>query len=294
MSTITIFCKSYKNDLERAVKLVESIRKFNVDSLPLYFSVPNSDLGLFRERIGKDVIWLTDEAIIEKNPDISLNEYSALPGQLSQQIVKAEFWRLNPANNYLCVDSDCLFIRNFTRTDFIAPNDFPYTVMHEGKEFALFLLSHELLHVLRELEGIKLKFRNLFGRKGVSYNFGPFPVIWNNNVWRKLASDFLVKQEMTILDAIVAYPSEAYWYGEAILKFQSIPLMPREPLFKAYLFYEEFEHDKKFGVTEKTLADQYIGVVYQSNWYPKRLRLSKRFAYKIKKLLKKVRRVSSV
>ena len=99
--------------MERAVKLVEGIRKYNMDSLPLYISVPSSDLEIFRNRIGMDITWLTDEEIVGSNQDIDLNKYMTLPGQHSQQIVKAEFWRINPAENYVCVDSDMRFIRNF-------------------------------------------------------------------------------------------------------------------------------------------------------------------------------------
>jgi hypothetical protein len=38
-------------------------------------------------------------------------------------------------------------------------------------------------------------------------------------------------------------------------------------------------------VNEQLLADFYLGVVYQSNWYPKRLQPLKKFAYKLKRLL---------
>ena len=92
-----------------------------------------------------------------------------------------------------------------------------------------------------------------------------------------------------MLDAIVAHPYESSWYGEALLKYGPIPLLPREPIFKAYLYQEEYEHDRKLGVDEAMLADYYLGVVYQSNWYPHRLQPLKRFAYKMKRLLQNCR-----
>ena len=92
MSDVSIFCKSYRNDLERAVAMAESVRRFNRDSLPFYISVPRGDLDLFRSRIGSEgVTWLVDEDIISANPATALNTYQALPGFIFQQVVKAEF-----------------------------------------------------------------------------------------------------------------------------------------------------------------------------------------------------------
>ena len=286
MSTITIFCKSYRNDLERAVKLVESLRKFNADSLPLYISVPASDLNIFRERIGTDITWLTDEEIIGSNPDINQDKYRALPGQLSQQIVKAEFWRINPAENYVCVDSDMRFIRNFYQTDFLSPDGTPYTILHEGKAFLEFCLSSRLDDVIENFEETARSMQQRFQRNGPLYNFGPFPVIWSAKVWSTLAA-VLHNEGSNLLDAIVAYPHEASWYGETLLKYRPIELLPKEPVFKAYLFLEEYERDLRAGMDEAALARLYLGVVYQSNWYPKRLQPLKRLAYKIKRQLKK-------
>jgi hypothetical protein len=73
------------------------------------------------------------------------------------------------------------------------------------------------------------------------------------------------------------------------LKYRPIPLLPKEPLFKAYLYLEEYEQDRRMGIDEKTLSQFYLGVVYQSNWYPKRLQLFKLIAYKIKRQLRRIK-----
>jgi len=41
---------------------------------------------------------------------------------------------------------------------------------------------------------------------------------------------------------------------------------------------------------EAMLAQFYLGVVYQSNWYPRRLQLLKRIAYKIKRRMQRYRK----
>lgn len=289
MTNISIFCKSYRGDLAVAATMVESVRRHNCDNLPLYIAVPKADLELFKSRIGTDYVhWLTDEQVVAANPDISLAEFHALPGHISQQIVKAEFWRLNPQDNYVCIDSDSRFIRDFQTSDFIASNGEPYTILHEGKPFMQFCLANGIHETEQFFEAMSQDMREVFGRQGPSYSYNPFPVIWSRKVWQDLATK-LKADNSNMLAAIVAHPYESSWYGEALLKFQSIPLMPKEPVFKAYLYLEEYEHDRGMGIDESILAKHYLGVVYQTNWYPHRLKPLKRLAYKLKRRLKRWR-----
>ena len=289
MSGISIFCKSYRDDLDRAVALVKSVNQYNRDNLQFYISVPAEELSLFQNRLGtENLLLLSDEKIIAANPAINITAYQALPGHISQQIVKSEFWRINPQENYVCVDSDSRFIRDFYLSDFVASDGFPYTVLHEDKSYAHFCLTHNLERSNEDFVKLKQRFMEYFDRNGVDYNFGPFPVIWNAQVWKDLESQMLIPNGMNLLDAICLIPSEGFWYGEALLKFNSIPVKPRAPLFKAYLYFEEYEEDARVGSNESVLAKNYLGVVYQSNWYPKRLRFFNKLAYKLKSRLRKI------
>ena len=54
MNDIVIFCKSYHRDLARAAVMAESVRQYSRDGLPLYISVPEADLAMFRQRIGDE------------------------------------------------------------------------------------------------------------------------------------------------------------------------------------------------------------------------------------------------
>ncbi len=290
MKGISIYCKSFRRDLSRAAELAESVRRFNNDSLPFYISVPENDLALFKDRIGTgDIEWLRDEDIIGSNRNISYDDYASLPGQISQQVVKAEFWRVNPLPICLCVDSDSIFIKEFSKSDFLATDTIPYTVMHEDKSFSAFCLANGLESYIETFEVLKSKFRDTFGRQGPSYNFLPFPVTWHRGVWEDLEKNILTPGGMTIIDALKRLSSEALWYGETLLKYHAVDIMPREPFFKAYLYLEEYEHDRKAGVTQEILSRLYYGVVYQSNWHPKRLGFIKNRAYYFKKKLKKFR-----
>lgn len=289
MNEIVIFCKSYHLDLARAAVMADSVRRYNRDGLPLYISVPETDLAMFQQRIGMEgVNWLCDEDVIRANPALDLDVYRALPGRISQQIVKAGFWRVNPVHNCVCIDSDSRFIRDFSAGDFLAPDGTPYTILHESKPFLEFCLTHGVRETERHFEPICEEMRKAFDRVGPSYAFNPFPVIWSGKVWQALEAK-LEGEGSDIMAAITAHPYESSWYGEALLKYRSVPLLPKEPIFKAYLYFEEYERDKRDGMTETMLDRFYLGVVYQSNWYPHRLKWHKRMAYKLKRFLQRYR-----
>jgi hypothetical protein len=81
-----------------------------------------------------------------------------------------------------------------------------------------------------------------------------------------LDEKYLRVNGITIWDAIKVSPSELQWYGEALLAYRSIPLMPLEPIFRVYHYDWHYFFYKKIGETEDTLVQQYLGVLHQSNW----------------------------
>ena len=264
---LVLYCKSYRDDLLRVRVLAESISKFNVDRLPFYLSVPEKDLPQFRDQLaGLPVEIFSDDDIVKSNPRIELEKVAALPGGLSQQIVKSEFWRLNAAESYLCIDSDCQFIRPFRVSDFISPSGTPYTVMHEAKEVLQFAVNNGMTKLFDAFHSEHQKLMEIFARNGRPFDFGPPPMIWSRHVWKALDEKFLVPKGMNFYDAIVLFPAEIQWYGESLLKYSPIPLIPVEPLFKFYHYEYQFELGQKCGDTVDRLAMNYLGVCYQSNW----------------------------
>jgi hypothetical protein len=267
MKDIVLYCKSYHRDVQRAKRLAESIRHFNSGNLPFYLSCPSADLPLFRSIIGSEgVTFLADEEIVTANSAIDLKALIALPGGLSQQIVKSEFWRLGICENYLCVDSDAYFIRGFNQEDFLSPGGDPYTVINESLELRLFGALHHHSKIARNRDTECKAVMEIFGRTGKQYDFGPLPVVWSRRVWDDLTEKFLKPCGMNFLDAIKLFPSEMRWYGEALLKFKSIELWPVETLFRCYHYEEQFFDAQKSGETDKALSQIYLGVCSQSNW----------------------------
>jgi len=75
---IVLFCKSYGKDMLRARRMAESVHRFNTDNVPLYMSVPASDLKQFKQWFGNiPCHFITDYEILDKSRQI----YGQLPGR---------------------------------------------------------------------------------------------------------------------------------------------------------------------------------------------------------------------
>jgi len=118
----------------------------------------------------------------------------------------------------------------------------------------------------------------IFGRAGRCFDFGPTPVILSGRVWRDLDEKFLAPKGLNIIDAIELHAGELRWYGEALIAFKSMPLLPIEPIFRCYHYEEQYYMYRKIGENEAAVARNYLGVCMQSNW-DKHLDLVKRFKF---------------
>jgi hypothetical protein len=267
MKDIVLYCKSYHRDVLRAARLTESIRKHNPTNLPFYLSCPASDMALFKNTVGSDgVTFLADEEIVAANPSIDTQAFNALPGVISQQIVKSEFWRLGISENYFCLDSDSYFIRDCSKGDLLTPDGVPFTVMNESLELRTFGAVHRHAKIARNIDADCKTIMDIFGRSGRRYDFGPLPVVWSRRVWADMSEKFLEPGGMSFLDAMVLFPSEMRWYGEALLKYRSIELWPVETLFRCYHYEQQYIAARQAGEADEALSQVYLGVCVQSNW----------------------------
>ncbi len=267
MNDIVLYCKSYRKDFLRLKRLLASIEQFNADAIPFYISTPFSDKVLLEEVLGaKGYIWVADESIVSANPKADLQKYQAMPGGLSQQIVKSEFWRLGFAENYLCLDSDCVFIRPFYRSDFLAIDKTPYTVLHQNKELFQMASNRGHLKVERDLRAEAGRVKALFGRMGPNYYCAPAPFIWSAKVWESLDRECLQPRGVTLWEFISPLHPETLIYGEALLKYQAIPIRAIEPLFRVYHYDWQYYLFRRLGETTEKLKQNFMGVLYQSNW----------------------------
>ena len=268
MSNFLLHCKSYAGDLKRIERLWLSVQRFNRDKIPLYISVPEADRALFERTLGTPdgLIWVSDEDVVRANPRANLAYYRTWDGRLSQQVVKSEFWRYSGCDSYLCLDSESEFIRDFYRADFLDPRGYPYTVINQSKELLQLASNKGINKVLDDFHRDCAMVKSVFGRVGPDYEFAPTPVIWSAQVWRDLDERYFQPKNITLWEAIKERPSELRWYGEALLHFNSIPLLPIEPMFRCYHYNWQWHTLRRLGETPATLQREYMGIVCQSSW----------------------------
>src|SRR5450759_951373 len=126
MKDIVLYCKSYHRDVLRAARLAESVRRHNPGNLPFYLSCPSTDLPLFKDIVGSDgVTLLADEEIVAANVSLDKKAFSALPGVISQQIVKSEFWRLGICEIISALIPIPISFATATKVIFLPHQEFP-------------------------------------------------------------------------------------------------------------------------------------------------------------------------
>ena len=292
MSKLIFFCKSYLGDINSFERFWASLQKHNVENIPFFACVPEKDLDIFKEKISNSLLiqWITDEKVVEMSPGGNIEIYRDLSPSLSQQIIKSEAWRVLEIENYVCFDSDSVVIRDLGIKDFLSQDGAPYTVMHQHKMFWELSLKRSEKYLNNYLE-LSEKIKSFFDRSGPDFDFGPTPCIWSKNVWKDLYEKTLKPSGKSFWDAIIEIPSEIMWYGEAILEHKSIPLIPIDPLMKAYLYPWQLKGSYK--LPQKKLAKIYIGVVYQSNWefelnYIEKKKFFSRILRSLKRFLKRI------
>jgi hypothetical protein len=290
LKDFVLYCKSYSRDFLRLKRLLESVNQFNADRLDFYISTPKADKDLLEKILGKNgYIWVADEDIVTANPKVDFEKYQAMSGGLSQQIIKSEFWRLGFAENYLCLDSDSLFIRKFHKSEFLTSDGVPYTVLHQNKE--LFQLATDRGHekVERDLRLEAERVKLLFDRKGPNFYCAPAPFIWSAKVWQSLDQEYLQPEGISLWDLISPDHPETLIYGETLLRYRAIPLVAIEPLFRTYHYDWQYFLMKRLGETEAKVAQNYLGIIYQSAWESE-LHLGQLQKFLPSQLLKRIKR----
>lgn len=267
MKDFVLYCKSYSKDFLRLRRLLASVNEFNVDHLDFYISTPKSEKDFLEKVVGQEgYIWVADEDIVAANPKADFAKYQAMPGGLSQQIIKSEFWRLGYAENYLCLDSDSLFIRKFYRSDFLSNDGAPYTVLHQNKELFQLAIDRGHIKIERDLRVEAERVKAVFNRDGPNFYCAPAPFIWSAKVWQSLDAEYLQPKGMNLWDFISPELPETLIYGETLLKYRAIPLIAIEPLFRTYHYDWQYFLMKRLGETKLKVAKNYLGIIYQSAW----------------------------
>lgn len=270
MEKVILYCKSYWGDLERTVRLYESIKKHNKDNIPFYVSTSQRELNLFQQHFPNEIL-LTDEDICKQN---NLHDYQGRRVDVGRVVnhIRFNIWRTGLAHNYFCLDADAYFIRDFYVNDFIFKDNIPYTQCTENEELFLFYstFKDEFEKDIR-LDWIdrSRQIAELFHINGSRVlEFGPNPVLYNHKVLESFYNDYLKPNNLTAEQVCTSIRQEYQWYGYYLLASQLIPLIPVKNWFKVYHYENQYTYDQKLNITEKDLGEYYLGVIMQSNWHP--------------------------
>lgn len=259
MNKLSIYCKSFSRDIERAVILAESVERYNKDNIPFYISVPTTEISLFKSKLPGFVNLISDADILKE--DIQQT-------WVTQQIVKSSFWKTDISENYVMVDSDSYFITEFHENDFMFDETTPYTVCHEQKDLWNWSVRYTGQLGFNPKDSFikdRKLIMDLFGRTGRPLDFGPGPVIWSRKVW-EILDQIMEQNKLTWTDLMRISASEFTWYGECLLYSKVIDLIPIEPPFKFFHYFQQYVESKQLGITQEQIAQNYIGITLQSNW----------------------------
>ena len=262
MSEFGLLLRSYDGDFHLAQRLVESFRQHNPNDLQLVCCVSEPDVGTFSQLQADNVTVMSDRELSRHFVD---DEVAGIrPGYINQEIVKLAFHELGIFENYFCIDSDAIFIRDIRREDFIAPDGFPYTVLVEDNElkteptyFSTYWEPRE--RAIREIARV-LDYRMPILRTCHGHQ------VMSSQVLRSFVSDFLIPRKWSYSDVLAIAPYEFSWYNLWLQKTEEIPIHSREPLVKVYHHARQHQEHILRGVSESDLARGYLAVVVNSNF----------------------------
>lgn len=262
MADFALLLKSYAGDFEYAQRLVQSFNAHNPTGLTMYCVVPDADVPQFEALAGEHVVVLSEaplEPLFTSEPIHGIR-----PGYINQEIVKLAFWELELADNYFCVDSDAVFIRDISESDFVAPDGNPYTVLVEDNE-----LKVEPRYYREHWQSREAALRRIADEVGLDD-----PIlrtchghqVFSAAVLRSFRDVFLFPREWTYLDALRIAPYEFSWYNFWLQATSVMPIHQREPLVK--VFHNEGQHLEYIlrGITTEDMARGFLALVVNSNY----------------------------
>lgn len=262
MYNFAIFCKTYSGDFERFQILINSFNKFNVDNIPMYVSAPKSELKIFKNFESNNIKIISDESYGEKYLiKEKINNFST--GYINQEICKLCFFETGFAKNYLCIDSDAEFIRNFYISDFMHDENTPYTVLVMDKDLSVEKYYRDYW---KERQKQIIKIYNETGLIDKRYRTCHNMQVFSTKVLKSLKEDFMKQKGYSYADLIKISPFEFSWYNAWFQKCRLVEEYAVEPFFKMFHMRTEYQISRAKGIKKKDLAKSYVGIVMNGNW----------------------------
>ncbi len=263
LDSFAFLLKTYQNDWDYTERLVESFEKHNSDHIHLYMVVDSNELELFEQKYGnkEDISVISKENIGVKYVD-ETDILSA--GYLNQEIVKLSFWKLGMCKNYSCIDSELIFIRDFTINEFMYDEEIPYTVLFEDKDLEVNPNYYEAYWCERQkkLDIIKNEFNSRNQHLLTCHGMQTF----NSKTLEAFEKKYMMPKNLSYVDLVKISPYEFTWYNYFLQEFRPIDVIICEPHFKTYHMPYQQAIDIIQGINLETLKRSYCGIIINSNY----------------------------
>jgi hypothetical protein len=263
MHQIAILVKTYIGDIEYVERLIGSYQKHNSDNIPLYIVVPNSDLFKFKKFKDENIELSSDESVTKylvKDDSVR----GIRPGYINQEIIKLAFWEKGFCENYFCMDSDGVFIRDFFISDFMYDDVTPYTILVEDNELVVDPEYYKANWAGREkLIRIIQKELGLIDKRILTCHAF---AIFSCKVLESFYNNYLLPKNKNYIDLMKIAPYEFSWYNMWLQKDKTIQIEFKEPIIK---FFHQKSHHLEYlakGIKVSDIARGYIGYNINSNY----------------------------
>ena len=205
--------KSYIKDLYFSKNLYLSFEKFFQGNNKFYICVPETDLGHFKiefqelknqKIINKIPEFITDESVIFSVKE-KIEDFYKLSGHCQQQVIKlglSYFFE----KDYVTLDSDIEFIKNFNSLDFYEDGILK-TIFHISyhMEKSLFSPIYDFFEIMEDDPDLNNYYIDSYG-------------IWNHKIVKELFNFMKIKGIQNFIDLIKISPLEKQWYGTFVYK----------------------------------------------------------------------------
>ena len=258
--------KTYEKDYPYALRLLKTFHQYNADHIPCYVVAPENSSGqlqkAFTDDFKQDVIFIPEEDFSEYL--VTEPVCGIAPGYINQEIIKLAFWEKKQCENYVCLDSDAIFIREFYVSDFMYDDTTPYTVLFEDKWLKTDPDYYRNFGCDRE---------KLLGKILQAIEYEPKIVktchgfqIFSSKVLGNLKIDYIEKNGYRYADLLQISPYEFSWYNFWLQKTHVIEVHEIDQLFVYFHMKKQLLESWESGRTLEDLARGYVGIVINSNY----------------------------
>ena len=264
MEKFCFLLKTYQKDLPYAVRLIRTFHYFNCDGIKMFVVLPEEAIEELSNSIdyNDNITLLSEEKICPYLIDEQVNGISS--GYINQEIIKLSFWENNLCENYLCLDSDGIFIRQFGYDDFLNKDGYPYTVLYEDGELKADPDYYEKFWLLREksLEKIKKELNFVDNKIITCHGFQ----IFNYKVLKHMKEYFMQSKNYSYKHLMEISPYEFSWYNFYLQKNNIIPIHICGEIFKCFHTPKQYTYTCLEGIKLEDLKRSYVGIIINSNY----------------------------